>query len=84
MEHCAPRVSLYLTAGEHPDWWKELKVVHVPTRDYPDGGFGFLITSAARDGKVTPSIVAFESHKDCEEVHWLWDSWPDSEAGSTR
>lgn len=59
-------------------------MVHVPTQDYPDGGFGFLITSAARDGKVTPSIVAFESHKDCEEVHWLWDSWPDSEAGSTR
>ena len=56
----------------------------MPTQDYPDGGFGFLITSAARDGKVTPSIVAFESHKDCEEVHWLWDSWPDSEAGSTR
>ena len=59
-------------------------MVHVPTRDFPDGGFGFLITSAARDGKVKPSIVAFESPKECEEVHWLWASWPDIEPGSNR
>lgn len=77
------------SAGQSQEWWKQLKVIHVPARDYADGAFGFLTTQAleyggADSGGAAQSIVAFESRGDAQEVQWLWDSWPEAGAGRNR
>ena len=60
--------------------------MYAPAREYADGGFGFVTSSpegAERKGPDT-RIVAFESRGDAQEVQWLWDSWPERDAGSNR
>lgn len=80
---CGPLISSAPDTGESKGWWKQLKVVHTPARDFADGSFGFLTTRAIEEGR-RPRIIAFESRGDAQEVQWLWDSWPEAGEGSNR
>lgn len=78
-----------MIAGQPKDWWKQLKVIYVPARDYADGGFGFMITEqsggqSGQGGQPRRGIIAFESRGDAQEVQWLWESFPENAPGSNK
>ncbi len=70
--------------GAASNWWRRLlPVLGVPMRQLWDGGFGFLTANLAPEEDATQrapeqaagqAIVAFEDHRDAEQVQRLWDA----------